>query len=588
MLEWEGLLSLGITLAVLLILIFSRVAPHYVMMGALTVLSVSGILTSADALIGFSNSGLITVAAMFVVAAGIHASGGVDLLVNKVMGNPVNERTALLRVFIPVAFLSAFLNNTPVVATMIPAIKSWSKKINISSSKLMIPLSYAAILGGTITLVGTSTNLIVNGQYQLLTGNPGFSLFDITLVGLPAALSGMLFIYCFFPHWLPDYKDENPFKNLREFTVEVSVKKNGPLVGKSIRTAGLRNLRRLYLVEIQRASATLSAVSPEEILCESDNLVFAGDTEAITELLNIKGLESSGSVEQRKAADALNHLVEVVVSPHCGAIGEAIKETNFRQRYGASIVAIARNGERIRGNLGTTLLQAGDTLLLETRPSFISRQKYNKDFLLVSEIDYAKPQHEKAGLAWLILVGAIVVAGLDLISMLNAALIAAALMLLTGCLKPQQAERSLDLSVLITIAASFALGMALQNTGVARVLADQIVTWSSGDAIILLILTYIFVSILTEVITNNAAALLMMPIVMEITHSASLNPVPFTLAIMMAASASFATPLGYQTNLMVYGPGNYRFTDFLKVGLPMNIFMAIVVLLLLIAIYPLT
>ena len=587
MLGWDGYLSIGITLVVLLVLIFSKIAPHFVMMGALTVLSASGILTSSDALIGFSNSGLITVAAMFVVAAGIHASGGVDLLVDKVMGNPLSERSALLRVFLPVALLSAFLNNTPVVATMIPAVKSWCKKINISPSKLMIPLSYAAILGGTITLIGTSTNLIVNGQYQLLTGNPGFSLFAITLVGLPTALIGMLFIYFFFPRWLPDYKDDSPFKNVREFTVVVKVKSDGPLVGKTVRNAGLRHLRRLYLVEIQRASSIISAVSPDELLYENDSLVFAGDTEAITELLKIKGLDGSTSIEQKASSEPLNQLVEVVVSPHCGAVGYAIKDTNFRQRYGASVVAVARNGERIRGNLGTMLLQAGDTLLLEARPSFVARQKYNKDFLLVSEIDYEKPLHEKAWLAWLILIATVVIAGLDLLSMLNAALIGAALMLLTGCLKPQQAERSLDLSVLITIAASFALGMALQKTGVAMVLAEQIVVWSSGNAIILLILTYVFVSLLTEVITNNAAALLMMPIVMEITHSAALNPVPFTFAIMMAASASFATPIGYQTNLMVYGPGNYRFADFLKVGLPMNIFMAIVVISLLILFYPL-
>lgn len=587
MLEWQGWLSLGLTLAVLVVLMVSKIAPHFVMMGALVVLSATGILSPIESLAGFSNSGLITVAAMFVVAAGIQASGGVDMLVNKLMGTPTTERSALLRVFFPVAVLSAFLNNTPVVATMIPALKSWCKKINIAPSKLMIPLSYTAILGGTITLIGTSTNLVVNGQYQVLTGNPGFSLFDISLIGLPTALAGMLFMYLFFPRWLPDYKDESPFLNVREFTIEVQVVAGGSLSGKSIISAGLRNLGRLYLVEIVRGDHIITAVSSEEILHDNDRLVFAGDTEAITDLLKIKGLSTASTDHQAKSTVALNGLVEVVVSHHCAALGYAIKEANFRQQYGASVVAVARNGERIKQNLGTTILQVGDTLLLEANAEFIKRQKYNRDFLLVNQIDYEKPRHEKAGLAWSILIAAVVMAGFNFLSMLDAALLGAALMLLTGCLKPHQAERSLDLSVIITIAASFALGMALQKTGVARFLAEQIVGWSVGNAIILLILTYLFVSLLTEVISNNAAALLMMPIVIEITNAASLNPIPFTLAIMMAASASFATPLGYQTNLMVYGPGNYRFVDFLKVGLPMNILVACVVLPLLIYFYPL-
>ena len=588
--EWQGWFALGLCVAVLATLIFTRIGPHLVMIGALTILSATGILSSADALSGFSNSGLITVAGMFVVAAGMHASGAIDLMVNALLGRPKTPRAALSRMFWPVAFLSSFLNNTPVVATMIPAIYSWSRKIGISPSKLMIPLSYTAILGGTVTLIGTSTNLIVNGQYQALTGEPGFSLFSITAVGLPVAITGFLLMWIFFPKLLPDRTQGEVFSNLREFTLEVCIAPNGPLVGKTIEQAGLRHLQRVYLIEIDRRGTAITVVSPEEVLQGGDRLVFAGDTDAISDLLRINGIVASTEEDQMQTfttPHAERRLIEAVVSPHCAALGYAIRDSRFRARYGAAVLAVARNGERIKGNLGSITLQAGDTLLLEARPAFVSRQRYNKDFLLINDLNTEAPRHERAYLAWAILVGIITAASFEVITMLNAALIGAGLMVITGCCSASQAEKSLDLTVIITIAASFALGMALEKTGVAKYLAESIVDLSGGRPWLLLILTYVTISILTEVITNNAAALLMLPIVLEITEKADLNNVPFVFAIMMAASASFATPLGYQTNMMVYGPGGYRFTDFLRAGIPMNIVAAIVTITVLLIGWPL-
>ena len=587
--EWQGWFTLCLCIAVLATLILTKVGPHLIMVGALTILSVTGILSSSDALSGFSNAGLITVAGMFVVAAGMHASGAIDLLVNVLLGRPKDAQAALNRMFWPVAFLSSFLNNTPVVATMIPAIYSWSRKIGVSPSKLMIPLSYTAILGGTVTLIGTSTNLIVNGQYQVLTGQPGFSLFSITAVGLPVAIAGFLLMWLFFHRLLPDRTQGQAFSNLREFTLEVSIAPNGPLVGKTIEQAGLRHLQRVYLIEIERNEIALTAVSPEEVLQGGDRLVFAGDTDAISDLLRIKGIvPSTDDAHTFTERHPERRLVEAVVSPHCTAIGFAIRDARFRARYGAAVLAVARNGERIKGNLGSIILQAGDTLLLEARPAFVTRQRYNKDFLLINDLNTESPRHERAYVAWAILIGIITAASFEVISMLNGALIGAGLMILTGCCSANQAERSLDLTVIITIASSFALGMALEKTGVARYLANNIVELSGGTPWLLLILTYVSISILTEVITNNAAALLMLPIVLEITEKADLNNVPFVFAIMMAASASFATPLGYQTNMMVYGPGEYRFSDFLRVGIPMNIVAAVVTLSVLLIGWPLS
>ena len=587
--EWQGWFSLALTLLVLATLAFSRVSSHLVLMGALTILSVTGIITAQDALAGFSNEGVITVAAMFVVAAGIQASGGVDLLVQHLMGHPKTVRQAQSRIVVPVTMVSGFLNNTPLVAAMIPAVHTLAKKIDIAPSKLMIPLSYAAVLGGTLTLIGTSTNLVVNGQYQALTGNPGFSLFSIAPVGLPVAVVGVIFMLWWFPRALPNYRSEPLLGKMREFTLEVAVAHNGPLAGKNIHQAGLRNLKRVFLVEIERNGHILTAVSPDEVLEGGDRLVFAGDTEAISDLLRIHGLVPSTHEGEPLLSGHLSErrLVEAVISPHSDCIGETIRESNFRARYGAVVLAVARNGERVAGNLGSIQLQAGDTLLLEAHPAFVTRQRYNKDFLLISDLDSEPPRHHRAYVAWGILLGIITLASFEITTMFNAALMGAAAMILSGSCSASQAQKSVDLSVIITIAASFALGAALKSTGVTTVIAENIVNFSGSEAWLILVLTYITICLLSEVISNSAAAVLMLPIVLDMTAKASLNPEPFIFAIMMAASASFATPIGYQTHLMVQGPGNYRFSDFVKVGIPMDIVIGITSVIVICLIYPL-
>jgi di/tricarboxylate transporter len=587
--DWQAWLSLGLTIGVLAVLITTRLAPHVVLMAALTVLSVAGVLSPSEALAGFANSGLITVAAMFAVAAGLHASGGIDLLVNRLLGKPATTSSAVFRLLLPVLPLSAFLNNTPVVATMIPAVNAWSRKIGIAPSRLLIPLSYGSILGGTLTMIGTSTNLVVAGQYEAITGRADFAIFSITAVGLVVAVVGCVFMILVLPRLLPDRSTRKPFANMREFTVEVAVDPQGPLVGLTVEQAGLRNLERLYLVEISRGNSVVTAAPSEERLQASDRLVFAGETDAITDLLRINGLIASmGNATPLTEDRAERRLVEVVVSQSCAAIAETVRSSKFHDRYGAIVLALARNGERIEGNLGNIIIQPGDTMLLEARPAFVSRQRYNKDFLVVNDLEKEAPRHEKAALAWLILGTAVLAAGMGFISMLNAALLAVGAMMVSGCLSVSQAEKSLDMPVLITIAASFALGAALEKTGVAAVLASNLVALSGGRPWLLLILIYTAVTLLTETITNNAAAVIMVPLALAITQQAGLDPEPFMLAIMLAASASFATPLGYQTNLMVYGPGGYRFSDFLRAGIPMNILVGVTAVSTLLLFYPLT
>ena len=559
------------------------------MMGALLLLSAVGILTPAEALGGFANPGLITVAALFIVAAGIQHSGGVDAIVNSILGQPQHYRRALVRMMLPIASVSGFLNNTPVVATMIPAVSRWAQRIDVPASKLMIPLSYASILGGTLTLIGTSTNLVVDGQYQMLTGNEGFGIFAITPVGACVAVVGFLFLLLT-ANWLLPVRTSasQQFANRREFTFEVAVAANGPLVGLSIEDAGLRNLRRIFLAEIDRHGGIVTAVSPEERLQAGDRLVFVGETEAIVDVLRVNGLVASDHqdpVIEREAAE--RRLVEAVVSPYCDVLGETLRDARFRDRYGAVVLAVSRRGEPVRGNLGSIRLEAGDVVLLEARPTFVTRQRHHRDFLLVNDTGERRPDSSRAWIGWLVLIAMVGAATTGLLSMLNAALFGAGAMILTRCVNVADARRSLDLTVIVTIAASFALGAALKKTGAADAIGHAALGFAGDNPLLLLAMTYFGVSILTELITNNAAALLMLPIVLAVTVEAGLPPEPFVITTMIAASASFATPLGYQTNLMVFGPGGYRFTDFLRVGIVMNVLGGLVTIAVVPRFFPL-
>ncbi len=589
--DWHGWLTILLTCAVILALVFiPRVSPDVVLMGALTALSVTGVLTPKEALSGFSNSGLMTIAALFVVAAGIRASGGVDLIVHHILCNPTSHRGAIVRLVVPVIALSGFLNNTPIVATMVPAVTRWCKRISIAPSKLMIPLSYAAILGGSLTLIGTSTNLVVNGLYRDLTGTEGFSLFDITLVGLPSALIGALFLIFGISRFLPDrLRTTEKFANPKQFTFEVAVAANGPLVGKTVAKAGLRHLQRIYLVEIERRDAIVTAVSPEERLQAGDRLVFVGETSAIVDILRINGLVASDNTEPViEKARPERRLIEAVVSPFCDCIGQTIRDSRFRDRYDAVVLAAARGGEPIEGNLGSITLQPGDLLLLETRPEFVGRQRAERDFLLTNDLHEELPDPTRAKLSWAILILIVVLATFGITSMLNAALIGAALMLSTRCCSVSDARRSLDLTVIVTIAASFAVGLAFEKTRAAESIASTVLAAADSDPWMLLLFTYVTVSAMTAIITNNAAAVLMLPIVLALTDTLGVNAEPFVIATMMAASASFATPLGYQTNLMVYGAGSYYFTDFLKAGIPMNLAVGGATILIIPLLWPLS
>lgn len=368
----QGWLVVCVIMGCLGLLMFSRLAAELILFGGVAVLLMFGVLSPEQAFSGFSNEGLITVALMYAVVSGIRETGGVDMLVQHVLGRPKTLRGALARLVFPVTAASGFINNTPLVAIFLPAVLSWAKRLRISPSKLLIPLSYAAVIGGTITLIGTSTNLIVNGLLAA-NGKTPLGLFDIAWVGVPCAVLGAFYIWFFAPRQLPDRVPASAmFDNPKEYIVEMTVLENSSLVGKSIEEAGLRHLQGLYLAEIGRGDEVLAAVGPYERLKAGDRLVFVGISDSVVELQRIKGL--APSADHTFNLNTKSHrervLVEAVVSPHCALVGKTLKEGRFRMVYGGSVIAIARHGERVKGKLGEVRLKPADTLLLDVRPLF--------------------------------------------------------------------------------------------------------------------------------------------------------------------------------------------------------------------------
>jgi di/tricarboxylate transporter len=471
----------------------------------------------------------------------------------------------------------------------VPVVGDWSRKLRLSPSKLMIPLSYAAIFGGTCTLIGTSTNLVVNGLLISEAGETGLKMFDITRVSLPCAIAGLIYVMAVNRWLLPERKPAiSESDDPRQYTVEMVVEPGSSLVGKTIEQAGLRHLPGLFVGEIIRDGRVIGAVSPQEKLQAEDQLVFVGIVDSIIDLQKIRGLTpATNQVFKLDAPRTERCLIEAVVSNSCPIVGQTIREGQFRTRYDAVVIAVARNGERLRGKIGDIILKPGDTLLLEAKPSFMEQHRGSRDFYLFSAIPNSEPlRHEKAPLALVILLGMVLLVAIGWLSMLKAAILAAVLMILTRCCAPDRAFQSIEWSVLLVIAAALGIGQALDVTGAATAIATAFIGIAGDNPWIALAVVYGITSIMTEVITNNAAAALVFPIALAVAQNLEVNFMPFAIAIMIAASASFSTPIGYQTNLMVYGPGGYRFTDFMRIGIPLNLLFWIITVAIAPLVYP--
>jgi len=569
-----------ILICTLLLLASNRFPADTILLSALSVLMVSDILSPAEALSGLSNPGMATIAVLYVTVAGLRETGAIAWLSQLLLGRPASITMALIRLLLPAAMISIFINNSPVVAMFTSAVQDWCKRSRFKASNLLLPLSYASIMGGTCSLIGTSTNLVVDGLMRQ-SGFPGFTLFEIAAVGIPITVIGCLYLFLASPYLLTDRAGAiEKFSDVREYLVEMLVKPGCDLAGKTVQDAGLRHLPGLFLIEIVRDGEIISVVSPQTVIQINDRLVFAGAVESVVELRRIRGLVvASDQVFKLNAHEHERRLFEAVISAESPIVNLNIRKARFRHRYNAVILSVARNGQRLKGKIGDIQLQPGDTLLLEAQKGFLFKFRNSRDFLLVSRLENSNHvRHERASWAFAIMTAMIMLIISGYMNILPAAVLAAGAMLITGCLNMESARRSIDYQVLLVIACAFGLGIAVQKVGLADIIAGQALLIADGNPWLMLALIYLATVLLTETITNNAAAIVMFPIAMSGAESLGVNAAPFAVAVMIAASASFITPIGYQTNLMVFGPGGYRFIDYIKLGLPLSIIVASIAL----------
>lgn len=586
---WEAWFTLAVTLMVLFLLARDLVAPSAAMAGGMVAVLIAGVVTPSEALSGFSNPAPVTVAALYVLARAVEKTGALTPLVRHAMGDGGNTRRTLARLTVPTALVSGFLNNTPVVAMLIPEVASWARRQEKSPSLFLMPLSFAALLGGVITLIGTSTNIVVSSLLAE-SGLEPFGFFELGQVGLPIAIAGVLLLVVLAPSILDERKSasEGSRRGSRPFVVEMVVEQGGALDGTGVEAGGLRHLRSSFLATIERKDEVFSMVGPDTTLRAGDRLRFVGDVTDVVELQNIRGL-TSPEQPHVLAMDSDARYFEAVVGHQSPLVGRTLKEIGFRGRYQAVVMAIHRAGQLVDAKLGEVPLRVGDTLLVLADVGFRERWRDRGDFLLISGREGTKPVRRSKTIAVAVVgFGIVILAATGLVDVLELSLIGALLLVAFGVLSPAEARSAVDLDVILVIATAFGLGAAMEKSGLATVISDGLIAsfGAIGDVGVLLGITVATV-VLTGLITNNAAALLMFPIALSASASTGLDARAFAVAVAVAASVDFLTPIGYQTNTMVYGPGGYRFFDYTKLGAPLTLLVIVMVVLLVPTFWPL-
>jgi len=576
---WEAWLTILVVGAATVAMARERLGPDVVMFSALCVLVVAGVVEPEEALAGFSQPAVATIAVLLLVAASVQETGALKLIGNALLGRSRNPVVVLLRIVTPTAFMSAFLNNTPIVAMFIPMVNAHAKRIGISPSKLLIPLSYAAMFGGTCTLMGTSANLVVSG---MLTerGGPSLGMLEIGTIGLPSALVGIAYLALVGRHILPERSDpiERFQEEARDYLVELGVANDSPMVGSSVEDAGLRALPELFLVEVRRADGrVLRPVAPEDTLQKGDHLVFTGVATTVEDLITqFPGLHPI----DEDPADLLaeRQLFEVVLSHRSALVGLPVRDSDFRRRFDAAILAVHRSGERLQEKIGDIVLQAGDTLMLSASPGFRRSWQNTTAFYLVSEMRAEPPRrYRRARIVLATTLAMVLVPAITGTPLLVAAMGALVLLLGTNCIGVKTARTAVNWTVLVLIGSAFGVAAALEASGAAEGIARLLLslTASLGPRATLAAV-YILGVVLASFISNAASAALMFPVAIMAAELEGVDPRPFAIALAMAASAGFATPIGCPPNLLVYGPGGYKYMDFVRVGLPLNVLFFIV------------
>ena len=578
------------TIIAMMVSLFKDLAkPVLIFLVANIIFLMTGISSSSDMLGGFANEQLLCVLLLLVISDIIRKSGLLDVAFRSLFPSTLSYQGFLLRKSLVVTAISGFVNNTPLVAILMPYVYDWCRKKDISPSKVMLPLSYATILGGTLTLIGTSTNLVVNGFVTEAGFKPlGFT--DFTPPGIGVAIIGVVYLTFIMPRFLPDRKGllENYNQSLREYIVETRIAPNSPLIDKTIEQAGLRHLKGLYLAEIIRGEELIPAVGPNEKIMADDILIFAGETGTIVDLLQSNpGLSLPGSIMKEGKEKA--NVVECIISSQSTLIGQTFRESNFRALYNASVVAISRNGERLRGKLGQQVLEQGDLLLLMTGNDFDERSNATNDIFVINRLrDITNFSFKKSALFGLASICAIVLSAIGVLTLFKALLLILCMVGLLNFGRYNELKNSLDLDLFFVLALSLGFAKAMHNSGLDATIAALIKesALQLDHPVALLFIVYLSTNVLSMLVSNKAGVAIMFPVTVSLLKLMAIEvPTPYFLAIAFAGSAEFMTPYGYQTNLMVYGPGGYRFVDYIRAGWVLSLMCMIVSVSILATIY---
>ena len=575
-------------LSMFTVLLLTKLRADLVFLGAIAILFVTGVLNAKEAFSGFSSTSVVIIGVLFVVVAGLTHTGVLQWIVKHLLGQPESYSKAVIRLMLPVAGLSSFLSNTTVVALFVGIVKMWSKKLGVSPSKLLIPLSYASGMGGVCTLIGTPPNLIISGLYAENTG-VAMNVLTTTIPGLFCLFIGVLSIIAM-RNLLPDRKaPESAFESTSEYTVELLVPSDNPNIGMTINEAGLNNVRGGNLIEVVHFDEFVSPAGGDEILMGGDRLIYSGQIDEILELKKSHGLVNADHyVFTLSEIDKNRQLRTAYVTFASSLIGKAIGNTNFEKDYGLVLVAVARSGKRIEQSPREVVIQAGDTLLLDCPPKLKIDTSSLASKLHFFDSDQVPNIGKKTLISTTIMIAMVVLSALNIIPLLQCAFLAAMAMLIFKCCNVDQAMKSINWEILMVFAGSVVLGVAIQKTGIAERLAFGILDVCGDNPIVVMTAICFVGTFITEFISNTAAGAMFFPIMYQAAEKLGYEPFPFLVALMVSVSSSFATPIGSPTHMLVYGPGGYRFSDFMRIGLLMNLIILAANIFIVNIIYPLT
>ena len=574
-LDWQGYLTIFLALTAFILMVKELRPPDEILLVTALILVIFNIITPQEFLTGFSQDIIITITFLCIIVKALEVNGVLDIILNRLTSDSKDYKRQLMTFLFPIAGASAFLNNTPIILLFAPAVRSWARQNKVFPSKFLIPISYIAILGGSCSLIGSSTNLIIDGLLRREFPNGGLGFFELAWLGVPCTIIGFVYLLFLGNRLLPNRVDPGVAvaEEAKELTGEFLVEEGCELVGTTLIESGKKHFIGEVVIEIERGNQLMDSPSPYEVILAGDRLVFAGDIKHIAQLHSIKGLKSS--TDPHFTIDVGSpHFSEVVLSVMSFLIGKTVKQSNFRANYGASILAIYREGKRIEGDIGEIVFQAGDTLMLLSKGRWRVIDSYSHDFYYVRntrEIVLYKPWKTYLVICCVL---AMVFAALFNVPIMMASLAVTVIFFFSGCISFNVARQSISWDIIVLIASGFSLAVAMQNTGVANYLAENFLFFVGSNPYVLVGSIFFITMVITEFVTNNAAAMLVFPIAIQVARLAGFTSPEsikaIGIAVAVGATFSFATPIGYQTNTIVYGQGGYKFSDYMKIGIPLS------------------